>query len=232
MFIPIKDENPTRTKPIVTFILIVINCLVYLYSITKPAQEFQIFIYQFGLIPIEITHLAELTPQFSAPIFLSPLTSMFMHGGFMHLAGNMLYLWIFGNNIEDRLGPFKFLLFYLVSGLAADFLFIVFSPSSQIPMVGASGAIAGVLGAYLVLFPRARVLTVLFLFYFIRLVHLPAKVILGFWFFYQLLMSFMGAGGGGGVAWLAHVGGFAFGWAWFRFISGRRSRSWRSQVEG
>jgi membrane associated rhomboid family serine protease len=155
---------------------------------------------------------------------------MFMHGSFMHLAGNMLYLWIFGNNIEDFLGPVKFVIFYLAAGLAADFLFVVFSPSSQIPLVGASGAIAGVLGAYLILYPRARVLTVMFLFYFIRMIYLPAKIILGFWFFYQLLMSLVATGGGGGVAWLAHVGGFGFGWIWFRFVSGRRQRVWRNKI--
>jgi len=229
MFIPIKDENPTRNKPVVTFALIIINCLVYLYSMTKSAQGFQIFTFQYGLIPYEIVHLSELTPQISSPILLTPFTSMFMHGGFMHLAGNMLYLWIFGNNIEDFLGPVKFLVFYLASGLAADFLFVVFSPSSQIPLVGASGAIAGVLGGYLILYPRARVLTVMFLFYFIRMIYLPAKIILGFWFFYQLLMSLM-AGGGGGVAWLAHVGGFAFGWLWFRYVSARRRRIWKSTI--
>ncbi len=232
MFIPLKDENPTRNKPIATFILIVINCLVYFYSMTKTGMNFQIFIYQFGLIPTEIFHLSEITPDYPSPLLLSPFTSMFLHGGFMHLAGNMLYLWIFGNNIEDQLGPFKFIIFYIVSGLAASFLFVIFSPSSQIPMVGASGAIAGVLGGYLVLFPRARVLTLMFLFYFIRMIYLPAKVVLGFWFVYQLIMSVIesGSGGGGGVAWLAHVGGFAFGYLWFRFSSKRRQKKWQSKV--
>ncbi len=231
MFIPLKDENPTRNKPIATFILIVINCLVYFYSITLQGNGFQIFIYQFGLIPTEIFHLSELTPNYPSPVLLSPFTSMFLHGGFMHLAGNMLYLWIFGNNIEDHLGPFKFILFYFVSGLAAAFLFVIFSPSSEIPMVGASGAIAGVLGGYLFLFPRARVLTLMFLFYFIRMIYLPAKVVLGFWFVYQIIMSVFSAGdGGGGVAWLAHVGGFAFGYLWFRLVSKRRLNKWQSKV--
>jgi len=230
MFIPLKDENPTRNKPYATFILIVINCLVYFYSITKSNMGFQIFMYQYGLIPTEIFHMSELTPNYSAPILLTPFTSMFMHGGFMHLAGNMLYLWIFGNNIEDHLGPVKFVLFYLLTGLAAALLFIVFSPNSEVPMIGASGAIAGVLGAYLVLFPRARILTFLFLFIFIRVMYLPAKILLGFWFFYQLLMSASSFGGGGGVAWLAHVGGFAFGWLWFRYSSKRRLRQWQSKI--
>ncbi|RKX17909.1 MAG: rhomboid family intramembrane serine protease [Candidatus Zixiibacteriota bacterium] len=231
MFIPLKDENPTRNKPIATFILIVINCLVYFYSITLQGNGFQIFMYQFGLIPTEIFHLSELTPNYPSPVLLSPFTSMFLHGGFMHLAGNMLYLWIFGNNIEDQLGPFKFVIFYLVSGLAASFLFVIFSPNSEIPMIGASGAIAGVLGGYLFLFPKARVLTLMFLFYFIRMIYLPAKVVLGFWFVYQIIMSVFSAGdGGGGVAWLAHVGGFAFGYLWFRFVFKSRLKKWQSKV--
>ncbi len=224
MFIPLKDENPGLKRPYVTFALIVINCFVYLVSIMRTPQEFQIFVYQYGLIPIELMHMSEITPQYSWPILLSPFSSMFLHGGFMHLAGNMLYLWIFGNNIEDYLGRVKFIIFYLVSGLAASLLFVVFSPDSQIPLVGASGAIAGVMGAYIVLFPHARILTLLFLFYFIRIIRVPAMVALGFWFVYQLLMAAL-AGGGGGVAWLAHVGGFAFGFLWFKlFARGKSTR--------
>jgi len=148
-----------------------------------------------------------------------------MHGGILHLGGNMLYLWIFGNNIEDYFGPVRFIIFYLVAGLAAAFVFIAFSPNSNIPMVGASGAVSGVLGAYLVLYPRARVLTLVWIFYFIRLVHLPAKFLLGFWFFYQLLMSLMETAGGGGVAWMAHIGGFAFGFLALRLIVRKRRRA-------
>lgn len=222
MFIPLKDENPVLNRPYVTFALIIINCIVYFISILRSPQEFNIFVFQYGLIPYEIFHLTELTPQFSWPVALSPISSMFLHGGFMHLAGNMLYLWIFGNNIEDHLGPIKFIIFYLASGLAATLLFVVFSPNSQIPLVGASGAIAGVMGAYIFLFPRARILVLMFLFYFIRIIRVPASVVLGFWFVYQLLMSAASAGsGGGGVAWLAHVGGFAFGYLWFRIFGSR-----------
>jgi membrane associated rhomboid family serine protease len=161
-------------------------------------------------------HLTELTPKFPAPVLLTPFTSMFLHGGWIHLIGNMLFLWIFGNNIEDYLGHIKFLLFYLVSGLAAIFLFVVFSPNLQVPMVGASGAIAGVLGAYFLLFPRSRILTLIWIFYYIRLAHVPAKAMLGFWFLYQLLMSAIATGSGGSIAFLAHVGGFIFGWAFFK----------------
>jgi membrane associated rhomboid family serine protease len=225
VFFPLKDENPTRRKPILTVTLIVINVLVFLYSYLRPARAFQYFIVQYGLIPYELVHLTELTPELSAPILATPFTSMFMHGGILHLGGNMLYLWIFGNNIEDYFGPVRFIIFYLVAGLAAALLFIAFSPSSNIPMVGASGAVSGVLGAYLVLYPRARVLTLVWIFYFIRLVHLPAKFLLGFWFFYQLLMSLMATAGGGGVAWMAHIGGFAFGFLVLRLIVRKRRRA-------
>jgi len=224
MFIPLKDDNPTRGTPYVTFALIVINSLVYLYSISGGARAFQAFIFQYGLIPVEITTSVEMTPQLSSPIYFTFISSMFMHGSFMHLAGNMLYLWIFGNNIEDYLGKTKFLLFYILSGFAASALFILFDADSQIPLVGASGAIAGVLGAYLVLFPNHKVLTLIFLFYFIRLAHIPAKIVLLIWFGYQLLMSLgsIGGGAGGGVAWLAHVGGFGFGWLLLRFFARKR----------
>lgn len=222
MFFPLKDENPTNSKPIVTVSLIVINCLIFLYSYMKGVEGYQIFVYQFGLIPYELVHITELTPQFSSPVWLSPFTSMFLHGGFMHLAGNMLYLWIFGNNIEDYLGPVKFLIFYFVAGLAAVMLFVVFGPNSKVPMIGASGAIAGVLGAYLVMYPRARVLTLMWIIYFIRIVHMPAKFLLGFWFVYQLFMALMSGAAGSGVAWLAHVGGFGFGYLWFRFLTRKR----------
>jgi len=229
MFFPIKDENPTVNKPYVTVTLIAVNVLVYLYTFPMGTQAFNIFMYKFGLIPYELVHIEELTPRFAVPIFLTPFTSMFLHGGFLHLAGNMLFLWIFGNNIEDFLGPVKFIIFYLASGLAAVALFVIFGPNSQIPLVGASGAIAGILGAYLILFPHARIVA-LIVFFFIQVVRVPAKIMLGFWFFYQLLMSLMG--GGGGVAWLAHVGGFAFGWVWFRYIAGRRQRKWKKQIMG
>ena len=221
MFLPLKDEHPGPNKPYATFIIIVLNCIVYFLSMGRTPQEFNIFIYKYGLIPYEIVHMTELTPQYHWPILLSPISSMFTHAGFMHLAGNMLYLWIFGNNVENHLGPVKFTIFYLVSGLAAAFMFVIFSPNSQIPLVGASGAIAGVMGAYMFLFPHARILTLLFLFYFIRIMRISAWVILGFWFVYQIFMS--AAGGGGGVAWLAHVGGFGFGYLWFRLVGSRGS---------
>jgi len=223
--IPLKADNPATRLPIFTIGLIAINCLVYFYQMTLPVRSEQLFVFQFGLIPIELTHLTDMTPDVPFPVFLSPFTSMFIHGDFMHLAGNMLYLWIFGNNIEDYLGHFKFLAFYILSGLAAVALFVAFEPSGEIPMVGASGAIAGILGAYLVLYPRARVLTFIWVIFIIRMIWLPAVFLLGYWFLLQLFMGFLSVGStGGGVAWFAHIGGFAFGWLAIRYYR-RRHKS-------
>jgi len=225
LFIPIRDDAPTVRKPYLTVSLIVVNSLIFFYSISLGSRGFQLFTIQFGYIPVEFVSGLELTPQLAASAYLTPFTSMFMHGGWLHLIGNMLFLWIYGNNVEDYFGPVKFLLFYVVSGLAAIALYTLFGPSSQVPLVGASGAIAGVMGAYIVLHPRARI-TVLVIFFFIQFVVLPAKVVLGIWFIYQLLMSMIGSATGGGVAWMAHVGGFAFGWAVLKLLTrGRRPRA-------
>jgi len=207
---PIKDDIPTLRKPRVTIALIVLNGLIFLYSQILGLREFQIFLINYGYTPFLFLDGGG---QYILPswIYLTPFTSMFLHGGWMHLIGNMLFLWIYGNNIEDYLGPVKFIIFYLLSGLAAITLYTLFNPSSQIPLVGASGAIAGVMGAYIVLHPKARVTCLLF-FIFIQFIVLPAKVVLGLWFFYQIVMSVLGSTSGGGVAWLAHVGGFVFGW--------------------
>ncbi len=217
MFIPIKDDAPIHRKPYVTISLIAANSLIFLFSIVQGAKGFQLITYQFGYIPYELIHSVELTPQLPASVYLTAFTSMFMHGGWMHLIGNMLFLWIYGNNIEDYFGPVKFILFYIIAGLAAIALYTLFGPNTQVPLVGASGAIAGVMGAYMVLHPRARI-TVLVIFFFIQFMVLPAKVVLGIWFAYQLLMSLMGSSTGGGVAWMAHVGGFAFGYLILRLF--------------
>ncbi len=228
MFFPIRDDNPTVRTPFVTVALIVINVLVFLYTFLQGKEFMLMFTYQFGFIPIEFTKGVELTPQADASAYLTPFTSMFMHGGWMHLIGNMLFLWIFGNNIEDYFGHIKFIIFYVLAGLAAVALYTVFSPSSDIPLVGASGAIAGVMGAYMVLHPKARI-TVLMVLFFIQFFELPAFAVLGFWFLYQLLMSLIGSTGGGGVAWLAHVGGFAFGWILLKLLI---SLGWRGTPTG
>ncbi|MGD1010100.1 MAG: rhomboid family intramembrane serine protease [Candidatus Aminicenantales bacterium] len=202
MFIPLHDENPTSRVPYVTLSLIAINVLVFCLGAFSP-QGVQMGALRFGSIPYEISHFRSLDQALRVPPLLSLLTSLFVHGSLFHLLGNMLYLWIFGNNIEDFLGSFRFVLFYLVCGLAAGLTQVAATPSSQIPMIGASGAIAGVLGAYLVLFPRARVLTLVLFF----IVPVPAGIVLGLWFVAQLV----NVGMGGGVAWFAHIGGFLTG---------------------
>lgn len=229
---PLKDDNPTGRTAVVTIALIVINCLVHFYQMSLPYRAEQMFVFQFGLIPTEIIHFSDLTPEIPFPVWLSPFTSMFLHGDLWHLGGNMLYLWIFGNNVEDYLGSVRFLLFYILSGLAAVLLFVAFNPSGTVPLVGASGAIAGILGAYLVVWPRARVLTLIWIIFFIRLIWLPALIILGYWFILQLFMAFtsIGAQSGGGVAWFAHVGGFIFGWVFIR-IRHRRQLAARRAIQ-
>jgi len=174
------------------------------------------FLSNFGYIPALVLD-GGATYQAPSWLYATPLFSMFLHGGWMHLIGNMLFLWIYGNNIEDYFGPVRFLVFYIVSGLAAVLLYTVFNPGSTVPLVGASGAIAGVMGAYMVLHPQARI-TVLILYFFIMIRQFPAKVVLGLWFLYQVLMSFLGSATGGGVAWLAHVGGFIFGWGLLKIL--------------
>ncbi len=222
---PLKDDNPLQRTPVVTIALVAVNCLVFLYQITLSSQAQQLFFFRFGLIPIEISHMTDMTAQTPFPVWLSPFTSMFVHADVLHIGGNMLYLWIFGNNVEDYMGRFKFLGFYFLSGLAAVAMFVLLSPESQTPLIGASGAIAGILGAYMVLFPRARVLTLIWIIFIIRLIWLPAVFLLGYWFVIQLIMgaSTIGKSDGGGVAWFAHVGGFGFGWLAIRLYRRRNT---------
>lgn len=216
--IPIRDEIKTHRTPIVNYLLIAINVLVFLWMFLNAGRIEQIF-YQYALIP------AKLGDGISPGDVSSFLTSMFMHGGWMHLLGNMLYLWIFGDNIEDRLGHIGYLLFYLAGGLAAAILQILINPSSTIPMVGASGAIAAVLGAYLVMYPHSRVYTFIPIGYFARLRLLPAIVVLGMWFLLQLFsgLGSLGAPDQGGTAYFAHIGGFVFGLA-MGFLFRKRAR--------
>ncbi|MDZ4724120.1 MAG: rhomboid family intramembrane serine protease [candidate division Zixibacteria bacterium] len=210
MFIPIRDNLPTLRTPFVTVTLIVINTLVFILSWLTGQANFEGITMTYGFTP---DFVLDLHDRYTTPswIYLTPFTSMFMHGGWMHLIGNMLFLWIYGNNIEDFFGSVRFLLFYLLSGIAAIALYSALNLDSQVPLVGASGAIAGVMGAYMLLHPKAEI-TVLMFFFFIQFITIPARVLLGFWIGYQLLMSALGAAGGGGIAWLAHVGGFVFGY--------------------
>jgi membrane associated rhomboid family serine protease len=226
--IPLKDNIPTRTLPIIAVSLIFVNILIFLwqrFTLQGVASE-QVYRY-FGFIPHELA--VSLTTQWGLVPYniMTMFTSMFLHGGFLHLAGNMLYLWIFGNNIEDALGHLKFILFYLISGLVAAGFQLLYDPTSNVPMIGASGAISGVLGAYLVLYPYARIKTLLIIIVFIKVVELPAILLLTIWFFMQVLYSTSMDG----VAWYAHIGGFIFGLLAVKLFarkSGRKSRSFRA----
>lgn len=215
--IPYKDENPTSTAPIVTVALIVANVLVFLFFKVQGGAAFRSAVVEFGLIPRELWS-GNLPGSTGIIPPLSLLTSMFMHGGWLHLIGNMLYLWIFGDNIEDYLGHIRFVFFYLGCGLAATICHALFSLGSKIPMVGASGAIAGVLGAYIVLYPWARVHVLVFLFFFVTTLMVPAWVMLGLWFVLQVFngLPSLASLSSGGVAYLAHIGGFAAGYVYIR----------------
>lgn len=212
---PLRDDNPTEMTPLVTFALIGATVAVWvLVQGGGAGSALESSICTLGAIPAEVTGAG---PEGPTPCRLGGwtwqalLSSIFLHGGWGHLIGNLWFLWIFGNNIEDSMGHLRFLAFYLLTGLAAAGAHVLSDPASGIPMVGASGAISGVMGAYLVLYPRARVRTLLFLFVFITLVDLPAFVYLGYWFLIQILSSAAGPALGGGVAFMAHVGGFVTG---------------------
>jgi membrane associated rhomboid family serine protease len=206
--IPLRDDRPTRTFAFVTVALIVLNAVVFWHelSLSTPDRA-QAFFADFALTPAHLTQAP--SPDSYRTIF----TSMFLHGGWMHIIGNMLYLWIFGRNVEDSVGHFRFIFFYLLCGVAAAAAQIGISPDSTIPMIGASGAISGVLGAYLLLFPRARVLVLFPIWIFWRVFYVPALLLLVFWFGMQLLsgLAVLGADINGGVAFWAHVGGFVAG---------------------
>jgi membrane associated rhomboid family serine protease len=215
--IPIRDENPTRRFPIVNYALILINVLVFLWQVSLGTSSDAAF-YRLALIPLDVTS------GFDVGDVRSILTSMFMHAGLMHLLGNMLYLWIFGDNVEDVLGHFRYLLFYLAGGFVASFTHVLLNPTSTIPTVGASGAIAATLGAYLLLFPHRRIVTIIPLGFFLQIARIPALIVLGFWFILQLFQGTVALGMAqlGGVAFWAHIGGFVFGMLFGPLLRERR----------
>jgi rhomboid family protein len=239
---PLKDNIPTLRFPVVTVALIALNVIAYLFwqkagiALSDPrSQHFTCNLYNFGEIPYEVTHPGvqigvEGCPPPTAPTWLTIFTAMFMHGSLLHLGGNMLFLWIFGNNVEDSMGPVRFVIFYLLAGISALALQVAIDPSSTVPTLGASGAIAGVLGGYILIYPRARVLTLVFLFVFFTFIELPAVFFLFIWFAQQAVFGAIGlthgAGGEGGVAYFAHVGGFLFGLAAIKLFATRRSRAY------
>lgn len=245
MFIPLKDYNPTRRPAVVVIFIILLNFSVFIYQSYLSRQHLQnplfasdlrplawpssleYFVLKDGLIPREFVKQQNLeipvgtdrwghdvVYQRRVPPPLSLFFSLFMHGSWLHLLGNMLFLWIFGNNIEDRLGRIKFIFFYLLCGVGASLIHVLFNMNSLSPVIGASGAVSGVMGAYLVLFPHARVRTLVFIFILVTTMDVPAAVFLAIWFIFQ----FLSAGGGSGIAWLAHVGGFVLGFLLIKFL--------------
>jgi membrane associated rhomboid family serine protease len=235
--LPLRDNIPTSRTPYVTYVFIVANILVYFFwqkggfSLGGPTSgQYVCQLQDWAAIPYEVTHpgdQVEITTGCAAPTaptWATLFTAMFMHGGLLHLGGNMLFLWIFGNNVEDAMGHVKFVIFYLLGGLAALALHVLTDLNSQTPTLGASGAIAAVLGAYALLFPRARVITVIFIVFFFTILELPALLVLGGWFVLQALSASMDASGG--VAYFAHIGGFIFGLLAIRlFASKQRTKA-------
>jgi membrane associated rhomboid family serine protease len=237
---PLKDNIPTLRFPIVTVTLIAMNVAVYLWSIRNggslfggPASD---VVFDYGFIPYEASHPGEqcilLNDQVGCgkvsgqpPLALTALSSMFMHGGLLHIAGNMIFLWVFGNNVEDSMGRLKFVVFYLGAGLAALVGQYLVGQGEPVPLVGASGAVAGVLGGYILLYPRARVVTLVFIIFLVTIIELPAIFFLGFWFLQQLAFGAAGltdpVGDAGGVAYFAHIGGFVFGIALIKLFADR-----------
>jgi rhomboid family protein len=208
MFIPLKDLNPRRTFPIVNTALILTNVAVFVYQLTLPTYAFKGFLLANATVPARFpAAFAGHAPLQAA--FVPLVTSMFLHAGVAHLLGNMLFLWIFGDNVEDFYGHFTYLCFYFVCGIGAGLLHVLFNWNSTLPSLGASGAISGVMGAYLILYPRSQILTLVFIF----LIPIPAVVILALWFVMQFVsgVSSLGMTASGGVAWWAHVGGFLLG---------------------
>ena len=221
--IPLRDENPSRHTPWMTWLLLGANLAVFAFQLRTRMlggdDAYVALFFHLGVIPDALTSPGT-WGQMPLPAPLTLFTSMFFHGDLFHLAGNMLYLWVFGDNVEDMMGPFRFLAFYVLCGLGAATTQVALMPGSEVPMVGASGAIAGVLGAYALLFPRAQVLTLVFLLIFIRFMYLPAFVLLGIWFLIQVLSA--GGGNEAGVAWWAHIGGFVAGALLLRTFAVRR----------
>jgi len=250
---PLKDNIPTRRFPVLTVAIIAINIVMFFGfqgAYTGSEEKFNERVVEYGAIPYEISHPGEKCEEAGgrlrcegqegaaedvgeqAATWLTLLTSMFMHGGLLHLGGNMLFLWIFGNNIEDSMGRPRFVLFYLLGGLAALLAQTLIEPGSAVPTIGASGAVAAILGAYALLYPKARVVTVIFIIIFVTILELPALLVLGAWF---LLQALNGAGSlaqpvgeGGGVAYFAHIGGFIFGLIMIRLFANRVHEDYRS----
>jgi membrane associated rhomboid family serine protease len=223
----LKDENPTKRFAYMTLLLIILNCLIAVVYLLMGREFRQLMWYKFGVIPGEIMGSFDVEPKITwwpktvAPYY-TLITSQFLHGSFFHLLSNMVFLWIFGNNIEDTVGHFRFIFFYLLGGIAAALLHVIVTSNPTMPMIGASGAVSAMLGAYILKFPRARVRTLLFIFIFVTVVNVPAVAFIGIWFFINVLNSLFSRMSG--VAWFAHVGGFIFGLAFIKIFEKRERK--------
>jgi len=217
--LPLRDDIPSSKKPVVTYTIVAINVIVFLYEMSL-GRGLQSFVISYGVTPEHIV---------SGNSFFTLITSMFIHGDFWHILGNMLFLWIFGDNVEDALGKFWFIVMYFLAGIGGSVAHILVSQNSAIPTIGASGAISGVLGAYLILYPRARVLAVVPIIFFIRFIMLPAYVFLGIWIFLQLFLGVGSTAGGAGVAYFAHIGGFVVGLL-FGFMFKRKQQRFSYEI--
>lgn len=217
--IPFRDNNPSRTLPFFTFMIIALNVGIFVFSLFVGLSSMARV---YGAVPASLLSFSTVQPI--GPV-TSIFTSMFLHAGLMHLAGNMLYLWIFADNVEDRMGHIGFLIFYLIGGAVAAYSHALFSHNSTMPMVGASGAISAVLGAYVYMFPRAKVDMLVFFGFFFQVIQLPALIVIGFWAIIQIVSGLLDSGSGGGVAWFAHIGGFLYGLIVARILLPKRRRT-------
>lgn len=222
--IPYKDDNPIHIIPFSTVLIIALNMLVFIMQLLS-GEDSRSIVYSYGAIPHNIISFSSSQPIHPA---LTIFTSMFMHGGLFHLAWNMLYFWIFGNNIEERLGHMRFILFYLFCGVMAALSHTLLSPNSNIPMIGASGAVSGMLGGYVLLFPTARIHTIVLLGFYITVVKIPALIVIGFWAIIQVVSGLISQGNAaqGGIAFFAHVGGFVAGLFTIKLWQLRRFNKW------
>ena len=223
--IPLKDDNPTSSRPIITYFIIGLCVFIFLIQIGSQSYKTGQLFYSYGLIPSVLMGYNKLPLDlYAVPAYITIFSSMFIHGGFMHLIGNMLYMWIFADNIEDSLGHKKFIIFYLLCGIGAAMAQVLIDTQSQIPMVGASGAIGGLLGAYLINHPNAKVLVLIPFGFFSQLIKIRALYVLGFWFVLQFINSAMTSSQGGGVAYAAHIGGFVSGVILILFFNKKKNK--------
>lgn len=225
--IPLRDNIPSKRFPYITYLLILINVALYIYELSL-GKSLNLFVAKYGCIPFEITRASDITPYINFPVYITLLTSMFLHGSSLHLLGNMLFLYIFGDNVEDWWGHWRYLFMYLLFGLIAAGLQILVSPSSNVPFIGASGAIAGVMGCYFFLYPRAKINVLIIFFFFIRIVWIPAFIFLGFWILLQIIFGLITLSTASNIAFFAHIGGFIAGLLITRWNVKRKLRGWKT----